>query len=53
MRDAAARTYPDAVFTSLDAHIRIVHGSELLADSERGEAAMCDRFEGWVRANYQ
>ena len=52
MRDSAARTYPDKVPASLDAHIRIVHGSELIADSSAGEAAMCDRFEGWVRAHY-
>lgn len=52
MRDAAARVYPDAVPPSLDAHIRIVHGEVLLADTSEGEAAMCDRFEGWVRANF-
>ena len=52
MRAAAARRYPDDVPASLDAHIRIVHGAELLADSSDGEEAMCDRFEGWVRAHY-
>jgi hypothetical protein len=52
MREAAARTYPNAVPASLDAHIRIVHGSELIAASSAGEAAMCDRFESWVRAHY-
>ena len=35
--------------TTLDAHIRIVHGTELLADSSSGEEAMCDQFEAWVR----
>jgi hypothetical protein len=52
MRDAAARHYRDDVPRSLDAHIRIVHGSELIADSGDGEAEMCDRFEGWVRQRY-
>ena len=52
MREAAARHYRDDIPPSLDAHIRIVHGSELIADSSAGEAAMCDRFEGWVRAHY-
>jgi Zn-dependent oligopeptidase len=52
MRDAAARHYPDNAANSLDAHIRIVHGSELLADSSGGETAMCDLFEGWVRERY-
>ena len=51
-REAAARVYPDASPVSLDAHIRIVHGHELLADTSDGEAAMCDRFESWVRAHY-
>ena len=35
--------------TTLDADIRIVHGTELLADSSSGEDAMCERFEAWVR----
>ena len=37
---------------SLDAHIRVVHGHEVLADSSDGEEAMCERFESWVRAHY-
>ena len=52
MRAAAARLYPDAVPASLDAHIRIVHGDTLLADTSAGEAAMCDRFEEWVQAHF-
>jgi hypothetical protein len=52
MRTAAARRYPNDPATRLDAHIRIVHGAELLADSGDGEDAMCDRFEAWVRAHY-
>ena len=52
MRSAEARRYPDGAPASLDAIIRIVHGSELLADSTDGEDAMCDRFEAWVREHY-
>jgi hypothetical protein len=52
MDAAAARRYVDAVPDSLDAHIRIVHGDEILADTSDGEAAMCDRFEGWIREHY-
>ena len=37
---------------SLDAHIRVVHGAEVLADSRDGEDAMCARFEAWVREHY-
>jgi len=33
---------------SLDAHIRVVHGAELVTDSSDGEDAMCSRFEAWV-----
>jgi oligoendopeptidase F len=36
----------------LDAHIRVVDGSELLADSSAGEDAMCAGFEAWVQAHY-
>jgi Zn-dependent oligopeptidase len=52
MRAAEARRYPDAVPASLDAEIRIVHGDTVIADTSEGEAAMCARFEGWVRAHY-
>ena len=48
----AGRRYPDEVPASLDAHIKIVHGDAILADSSDGEVAMCDRFEGWVRMHY-
>jgi hypothetical protein len=48
----ATRRYPDDVPASLDAHIRIVHGDELIADSSAGEDAMCDRFATWVREHY-
>ena len=52
MRAGATRVYPDATAASLDAHISIVHGHELLADTSDGEAAMCERFESWIRAHY-
>ncbi|MEO8484454.1 MAG: M3 family metallopeptidase [Acidobacteriota bacterium] len=52
MRSASARHYPDQVARSLDAHIRIVHGAEQIADSSDGEERMCDRFEGWVRERF-
>ena len=48
MRSAAARHYPAQVAPSLEAHIRIVHGTELIADSSDGEERMCDRFEDAV-----
>lgn len=52
MEGAATRRYPHAAAPDLDAHIRVVHGAELIADSSAGEDAMCDRFETWVRERY-
>jgi len=52
MRAAGERRYPDTGLTALDAHIRIVHGTDVLADSSDGEEAMCDRFEAWVAEHY-
>ena len=52
IRAASSRHYPDRGPASLDATIRIVHGTELLADSSEGEGRMCDQFEAWVRARY-
>ena len=49
---ASSRRYPDQFPAALDAEIRIVHGTERLADSTSGEDAMCDRFEAWVGAHY-
>lgn len=49
---AATREYPSAVPAALDAHIRVVHGAEVLADSTEGEDVMCTRFEAWVREHY-
>jgi hypothetical protein len=49
---AAGRACPSGAAATLDAEIRVVHGSELLADSSEGEDAMCARFEAWVRDHY-
>ena len=49
---AAGRAYPGEAAATLDADIRVVHGSEVLADSSEGEDAMCARFEAWVRDHY-
>ena len=38
--------------STLDATIRIVHGSDVIVDSTDGEDAMCDRFERWVAQRY-
>ena len=52
MAAAATREYPRDVPAALDAHIRVVHGADVLADSSEGEDAMCVRFEAWVREHY-
>jgi len=52
MEASATRRYPETFSSSLEAHIRVVHGDELLTDSSAGEDAMCDRFEAWVRDHY-
>jgi hypothetical protein len=49
---AAARRYADDVPATLEATLRIVHGAETIAESSDGEAAMCDRFEAWIRERY-
>jgi oligoendopeptidase F len=36
----------------LDAHIRIVHGSQLIADNRHGNGPMCQQFAAWVHAHY-
>jgi oligoendopeptidase F len=52
MAAAAGRAWRDEAASTLDAHIRVVHGAEVLADSSEGEDAMCARFEAWVREHY-
>ncbi|AXE29791.1 peptidase M3 [Chromobacterium phragmitis] len=50
--EAAARDYPAQYPADLDAHIRLVHGAERIADNAEGDAAMFDRFESWVAGHY-
>ncbi|POA99227.1 peptidase M3 [Chromobacterium sinusclupearum] len=50
--ESAARDYPAQYPADLDAHIRLVHGAELIADNAAGDAAMFDRFESWVAGHY-
>jgi len=52
MSRAAERAPASAELSSLDAQIRVVHGAEVLADSSRGEDAMCTQFESWISAHY-
>jgi hypothetical protein len=52
MTSAAARKYAETIAPDLDAHVRVVHGAEVIADSSAGEDAMCARFETWVRERY-
>ena len=47
-RDPASADAP----ASLDATIRVVHGSEVLADNSESDAALCTQFERWVDAHY-
>jgi len=53
MSRAAQRGVATREAPSLDAQIRIVHGAEVLADSSRGEDAMCSQFESWIDAHYR
>ncbi|GKR01567.1 M3 family metallopeptidase [Aeromonas caviae] len=47
---AAARQRPPAgEGMPLDAHIRVVHGAELIADNSESEARMLADFEAWIR----
>jgi hypothetical protein len=52
MASAATRAYPSAPAPDLDATIRIVHGSELIADNTDSDEAMCQQFERWVAQRY-
>lgn len=49
---AASRVYPESPLTNLDAHIRIVHGAELLADNTQSDAQMFADFERVVSERY-
>jgi hypothetical protein len=52
IRAAAARGTPSEPGRSLDAAIRIVHGTEVLADNSDSDERMCARFEHWIDARY-
>jgi oligoendopeptidase F len=38
--------------TPLDAHIRVVHGAELIADNSESETRMLADFEAWIARRY-
>ncbi|MNT57052.1 hypothetical protein D3C72_1943970 [compost metagenome] len=51
---AAARQRPPAgEGTPLDAHIRVMHGAELIADNRESEGRMLADFETWICQHYQ
>ena len=49
---AITRSYSPAPFPDLDATIRIVHGTELIADNSKSDQTMCLQFERWVGLRY-
>ncbi|WP_421346788.1 M3 family metallopeptidase [Aeromonas veronii] len=50
---AAAQQRPAAGEGSpLDAHIRVVHGAELIADNSESETRMLADFEAWIARHY-
>ena len=52
MQAAAMRRYPDDYPAALDATIRVVHGTELIADNRESNERMCAEFEQWVGTRY-
>ncbi|MFQ2293103.1 M3 family metallopeptidase [Aeromonas enteropelogenes] len=46
--DAAQQRPPAGEGMPLDAHIRVVHGAELIADNSESEARMLADFETWI-----
>ncbi|MGL5375395.1 MAG: M3 family metallopeptidase [Aeromonas veronii] len=51
---ASAQQRPEAGEGSpLDAHIRVVHGAELIADNSESETRMLADFEAWIVNHYQ
>ncbi len=52
MADASRRGEPRKAPESLEAHIRIVHGTELIADNTVSDADMFARFERWIAEHY-
>jgi hypothetical protein len=49
---AASRDDKDIGPAGLDATIRVVHGTEVMADNGQSDDAMCSRFERWVAEHY-
>ncbi|MFC3532174.1 M3 family metallopeptidase [Vogesella facilis] len=52
MAAAAARAYPSDYPATLDAHIRVLDGTQLLADNSVSEAEMCRQFEAVIAQRY-
>jgi hypothetical protein len=52
MAQAAERTYPTEYPASLDATIRLVHGTELIADNRHSDEAMFATFEDWIHTHF-
>jgi len=51
IRAAAIRSAPTDGGT-LDATIRVVHGTETIADNDDSDEQMCEGFERWIAAHY-
>jgi oligoendopeptidase F len=51
LRQREAQTAPAAP-PALNASIRIVHGSELIADNTSSDEELCANFETWIEAHY-
>lgn len=49
---AAHQRPPAGEGMPLDAHIRVVHGAELIADNSESEARMLADFEAWIHRHY-
>jgi hypothetical protein len=52
VKAAASRERRGSDVVPLDARIRVVHGTEVLAENDVSDAAMCEQFERWVGARY-
>lgn len=50
---AAQQRLPAGEGKPLDAHIRVVHGAELIADNSHSEAQMLADFDAWIRRHYE
>lgn len=52
MADAERRGLPGGEPPALDARVRIVHGTELIADNSRSETELFEGFERWIGERY-